>query len=478
MKPEHITRRSVMKRFIAGFLVLLLLFGGAKPANANSAQTYWEGVDQAGVAISDGDCPIIVEHELLTFDLQTLYHPYEEQTDNINKVTAQYTFYNPSDMTVSAKLLFPFGTNPWYGYTYDRETGERIDTDAQRCNILVDGEVVEKKIRYTLYQGDFNVETDLPLVCDDFKEDSFYCPDTTVTLYRFELKNVDTSAFKAAVVCFEIPKGMGNQRFYVPNTIGGRIQDNGNMRVIARVKNSYSLSLYVFGEPLETMPTFRFYQDAGAYDSQQISGYASFSSKRTMTFKDFALENWSEESGISEIDWYNATVTDLNGNTAAEHPFIRQSSHRSGFSNDLMRWYEYEITVKPGARIVNTVTAPIYPSVDANYDPSIYGYTYLLSPATTWKSFGNLDVVVNTPHYMLNCSLDGFEKTEDGYKASFDRLPEGELNFTLSSSEEPERKSSGFNWAWLILLVAPFVLIAEAFEAIGEFFTNLFQNLF
>ncbi len=465
-----------MKRFIAGFLVLLLLFGGARPANANSAQTYWEGIDQAGVAISDGDCPIVVEHELLTFDLQELYHPYDE--DNVNTVTAQYTFHNPSDMTVSAKLLFPFGINPWYGYSYDPETGEPIDTDAQRCNILVDGEVVEKKIRYTLSQGDFNLETDLPLVCDDFMADPFYSPDTTVTLYKFELQNVDTNAFKAAVVCFEIPKGMGTQRFYVPNMVGGRIQDNGNMRIIARVKNSYSLSLYVFGEPLETMPTFSFYKDAGTNSGEKITGYARFYGKQTMTFREYALENWSEESGISEIDWYNATVTDFKYNTFAEHPVVRSSSHRAGFSNSLMRWYEYEITVEPGARIVNTVTAPIYPSVDANYDPSIYGYTYLLSPATTWKSFGNLDVVVNTPHYMLNCSLDGFEKTEDGYKASFDRLPEGELNFTLSSSEEPERKSSGFNWAWLILLVAPFVLIAEAFEAIGEFFTNLFQNLF
>ena len=142
-----------------------------------------------------------------------------------------------------------------------------------------------------------------------------------------------------------------------------------------------------------------------------------------------------------------------------------------------MRWYEYEITLEPGQRIVNSVTAPIYPSIDLDYDPDIYGYTYLLSPAKTWKSFGKLDIVVNTPYYITESSLDGFEKTETGYKANFDGLPNGELNFVLSTAENPEPES-GFNWGWLILLIYPFVLIAEAFEAIGEFFTNLFQNLF
>ena len=48
---------------------------------------------------------------------------------------------------------------------------------------------------------------------------------------------------------------------------------------------------------------------------------------------------------------------------------------------------------------------------------------------------------------------------------------------TVATAENPEPER-GFNWGWLILLIYPFVLIAEAFEAIGEFFTNLFQGLF
>ena len=45
--------------------------------------------------------------------------------------------------------------------------------------------------------------------------------------------------------------------------------------------------------------------------------------------------------------------------------------------NRLMYWYQYEITLEPKERIVNTVTAPIYLFIDANYEPPIYTCTYL-----------------------------------------------------------------------------------------------------
>lgn len=85
---------------------------------ANSAQTYWEGADSAGAVITDENCPIVVEHELLTFDIsdfpQNDYGSEEECLDYSAKVTAQYTFYNPADYTVTAKLVFPFGNLPSY----------------------------------------------------------------------------------------------------------------------------------------------------------------------------------------------------------------------------------------------------------------------------------------------------------------------------------------------------------------------------
>lgn len=462
-----------MKRFVCILLVLLFLFGGATPAKANSAQSYWEGVNSTGIIVNDGDSPIEVKHELLTFDLQDFPKTYyQEETDFLaysGKVTARYTFYNPSDMTVTATLLFPFLAQPWYGYP--------SALDAQKYDILIDGQTVEKTIRHTLTEEQFQLENELPLLSDTFVEDSFYRPDLTVTAYKFSISNLNSDAFKYAAVAFDLSESSDKQRFCLENQSSFHKLDNGAYRIAAHAKNGSSFYLYVLGEPLNDMPDFRFYKDGGAEDGEEISGAVNLTHKETTTFEEWACQGWSEDTGVSEIDWYNAVVADLNGNALANNTLIRTLENSDRFAERLMRWYEYEITMEPRQELINTVTAPIYPSINSAYTPSIYGYTYLLSPASTWISFGKLDVIINTPFYMTHCTLNGFEKTETGYKATFDGLPNGELYFELSTLENPEPKS-GFNWGWLILIIAPFVLIAEFFESIGEFIVHLFRNLF
>lgn len=155
MKRNHVSKiASVM------LCILLLINICAVPVFANSAQSYWEGVDQSGAIIVDGDSPIIVEKELLTFDLQEFPKNYYADVGDFlaytGKVTAEYTFYNPSEMTVTAKLLFPFGCEAQYADFYDYENGVRLENvDTDKYNILMNGETIEKKILYTLIAIDF-----------------------------------------------------------------------------------------------------------------------------------------------------------------------------------------------------------------------------------------------------------------------------------------------------------------------------------
>ena len=158
-------------------------------------------------------------------------------------------------------------------------------------------------------------------------------------------------------------------------------------------------------------------------------------------------------------------------NPFGAYPYERHDSSRS---------YVYEITLQPGQELVNTVTAPIYPTMEIRYEPAKYEYYYYPSPDFTWKSFGTLDVVINTPFHLLpRNSYYQFEKTDTGYKTSIDETPMNYLCFELCASENPEEvEDDGFNWAWYVLLAMPFILLARAFEAIGDFFANLLQNLF
>ena len=134
-------------------------------------------------------------------------------------------------------------------------------------------------------------------------------------------------------------------------------------------------------------------------------------------------------------------------------------------SDALMRWYEYEITLEPGQRLTNTVEAPLYPSIDTMYEPPVFGYTYLLSPAQAWAQFGRLKIRVNTPFFLTESSLPGFVQTSGGYLLDLAELPAGELTFSLSESQKPKAETLVSSSAFYkkMLIVAFITLVVFGF---------------
>jgi hypothetical protein len=88
------------------------------------------------------------------------------------------------------------------------------------------------------------------------------------------------------------------------------------------------------------------------------------------------------------------------------------------------------------------------PGQNINYNPRHFKYTYLISPAVTWADFGSLDIYINTPYYMVESNIDGFEKTEKGYEIHLDSLPMTKKRLDISWNEikivEPEVKDLYF----------------------------------
>lgn len=436
-----------MKRLrtpVALVCVFLLSAMLVVPASANSAQTQWEGVDSAGAIVRDGGSPIIVEKELLTFDIQEFpdnhYFDLDSYLAYSGKVTAEYTFFNPADYAVTATLLFPFGCEPMYA------TNEYYGKDTEKYDILIDGQPVEKVMRYTLSSGfdQFELETDLALLHDDYVTDSFYTLDLPVTKYVFMPSGVDTETYGAADAGFDMVRDDPERRIYFVDQNGLHTQDDGDLRVHSGVENGEAITVYVIGQDYAEFPQWKFYQDGGVEDGEEIDGTMTLESREELSFRDLALSKWSADSGVSEIDWYNAIVAMLTGSSDSTGSNLHLWDLGSlDLSRYLMRWYEYEISVGPGERIANTVTAPIYPDIDSRYEPPVFEYTYLLSPAQTWSEFGNLDIIVNTPYYMTVSGPEGFQYNNPGYELHLTGLPEGELTFTLCSEQEP--KAPAFN---------------------------------
>lgn len=406
------------KQLLASLLTLTLALLFSPKASANSAPKFFRGTDAYGAIVTDEDCPITVESELLTFDIPDFPNSGSNPGYRAS-VTAQYTFYNPADYTVTARLEFPFGTAPRYGT--DRN-------DLTKYDITVNGAAIDKSLRHTyIGESSFEVRRDIARIEDGFTESDFFSPDLPVTKYVYDIGEYDSDSDRN-YAAFDFSTGADTRLYSGGANI---IELSDGYRVFYRAWSSKTREVYVFGG--QFTPKWTFYSDEEC--KHRVEGEVKLVSSETTTLKALASSLFAEDFPISEMDAYNALVDELSLRYIRENNgkrIIKNSVLMDGQTGRLMRWYEYEITIPPHEKIVNTVTAPIYPDIHTERT-LLCKYTYLLSPAQTWADFGKLDIVINTPYFLLDDYA--FEKTETGYKASFDGLPDGELNFTLKAKQ-------------------------------------------
>ena len=460
-----------MKRKVITALFTALLLGAVliQPTYANSAQRHWNGTSGTGTLVKDKDCPLEVDKELLTFDVQEFPKNYYNSTEEFlaytGKVTAEYTFRNPADYTVTAALVFPFGNLPHYGeYIYDPPTDKHIAvSDTEKYGVKVNGKLIKATVRHTLKNigTPFSLDEDMPKLTDGYISDSFFRPDLPVWVQHYSVEGVGAEN-QAATAAFVLREDPSKTRVLWEEKNGIATLKDG-IRISGWTKTGDTLTVYIFGEPPKDGIAWSLYENGAC--KKKIDGTITLKCSEQMTFRDFVFREYDNNSGISESDWYNAQVAFLNDGSK-DWMYGGIYTEKSSFS--LMRWYEYTLTLEPGQTLTNTVTAPLYPAIDAGYTPSIYTYSYLLSPAKTWAQFGELKIVVNTPYYMTENNQSSFSGTEKGYELTMPGLPEKELTFTLSESEHPRppKLSLPFHPVFLFAGFAGFVLIGGGVIAV------------
>ena len=286
--------------------VLLMATMLAVPASANSAQMHWRGTDATGAIIADENCPLIVEHELLTFDIgqfpESYYREVSDYLAYSGSVTAEYTFYNPADYSVDATLVFPFGAIPDYGHIRDSETDEMLRySDTEKYDIIVDGKTIDRTLRHTLafWGAQFELDEDMAKLHDGFMEDEFYLPDMPVTRYTYQPSGVDTETYNAADAAFLLSADPAKTRVYMERQNGGKTLDDGVL-IQSWVDLEEPYVVDVIGEPLEHMPDWKFYENGAC--EKEIDGTMTLVSTETMTLREFALQEYDEASGILDYD--------------------------------------------------------------------------------------------------------------------------------------------------------------------------------
>lgn len=423
---------------------LCILLALAPAVSANSGPTYWEGTTASGMTVTGTDCPIVVEHEKLTFDAGEFPLEYYEDesafADYLPHVTAEYTFRNPSDADVTVQLLFPFGTIPQYA-----PSGRMLPW---KYAVTADGAPVETVLRHSLSRGDFDMAEDSARLSEDFMEHSFYDPEMPVTKYVFRPSGMDWGAHDTVRAKVRLDSDSAHTK-YILDPANSFSTEDGYALAGSGLRERDTAALYIIGQVPESSLSWSLHQGG-----EPIEGSMELVSTEQMTLKEYVLSARPEHSEVSDVDWYNAAIQQMALSECA-YGYLDM-----GFGMELMSWYEYALTIPAGQTLVNTVTAPLYPDIHSGWEPSIYTYEYLLSPAKGWADFGTLDIQIKTPFYMTQCNLDGFEKTDGGYLLQLDSLPEKELVFVLSADAHPDKPGTHGTKTLLLFAGIGIVLIS------------------
>lgn len=439
-----------MRRFREILIFALCILLALAPAvQANSGPTSWHGTTVSGMIVTGDSCPIVVEQETLTFDIQQFPANYYEDenafTDYTACVTAEYTFRNPTDAEVTVTLLFPFGVVPQYAPT------QRILP--QNYAVTVDGAEVETKLRHSLAWGtDFDMEEDSGKLLTDYREHSFYHPELTVTKYIFQPAGIPWSPRDVLEAELRLDTDPDRTK-YLLDPANSFQTENGYALVGSALWEGETVEVFVLGEVPDGDLQWTFYRD-----ENEINGTMECLDTEQTTLKELVLSSRPADSDVSEVDWYNAAI-DLLTRSECGYGYLDGEPLES-LLGSLMGWYEYTLTIPAGGMVVNTVAAPLYPDINSGWEPAIYSYEYLLSPARGWADFGTLDIYVKTPYHMTQCNLEGFAEEETGiYALHLDGLPQKELVFVLSEDPAPSKPGThagrkGMAFLLLVTLLA------------------------
>ena len=460
-------KHKTFKRIFAALACVLLCALAVFPASANSAPSYWQGVSASGVLTTDGECPLVVEHETLTFDIGAFpsnhYSSIEDYLAYDASVTAEYTFYNPSDLTVTAKLLFPFGINPQYGEIYDSDKRDYFTPDnASEYGAQVNGAAVQTTVRHSYWSGviyKFNPAEEMAKLQDDYRTDSFLSYDLPVHVYTYRI-SVDKQTYRSARAATYFDGAFEHTRFMLENLGGYHSDENGHAGWASVHTSDAEITVYVLGEDVGELE-WKFFENG--YLETEIEGSMSVVDKTSTTFGALAMQYYDPASGVAAHDWFNAVVAQLE---YSERAIGLYGGVNWDVSQHLLQWYEYEITLAPGERLTNTVTAPLYPHINGRYEQPTYAYEYFLTPASTWTEFGTLDIYINTPYVMVkerkgeySIAPKEWTKTDAGYKIHLEGLPDEDLIFTLCEVENPERVVTAYTYLAIGIIVIGVLLV-------------------
>ncbi len=477
-------KNTKIKALIAALILFTLMPMTVVPSSAMTPlpPSLLDGSPSYGASLPE-ECEVIIENQTITYDISEF--PAYDNTEVIKgykgSVKTDYTLYNPTDSEITFKVAFPLSRLPKY-------QSEVIEAhNPTKYSLLVNGEPIEVALRHCIDYEYYQMTPDdfASKVSDEYLSNDFCSPDMTVTKYTFKQSGVEQSY---AYVGFDIGRSeFAGRCIYFGEYANAWDQTDGDRRFNTLVgENGSTYELYVFGNDLAHLPDWKFYKDVGLDDDEEIPGKMEYVSKESMTLSDFVFGYYDESLGISEVDWFNMVASEISMTIENGQHYTTFYGLRSGFGNYLVSGFIYEVTVKPNERVITSISAPVYPSVETLYNPPKFIYNYVLSTNNAGLFTGKINININTPYYMLEGV--GFEKTENGYNKTMNaievvsdkiKVEQDGFLFTLCEVEEPERVERKIHpIVWVLLIIGiPIILVVAVIDLVVRGVKTVYQKL-
>ncbi|MDE6790645.1 MAG: hypothetical protein K2J61_02880 [Clostridia bacterium] len=443
-------KKGLIKILSAVALLAAALPCAVSPVLANSGPREERGETASGTIVRNKNSVLAVESEKLTFDIVD-FPPHGENVDYNSTVTAEYKFVNTSPNTVHTSMAFPMKAGERYCYG-DQEFAPVISVNGQQIDCVT---------RYTTAKYT-NFDAAVKLITDEWYSDYFYKVDLPVTKYTVSVNKPE--GYNSVRISAEVKCDKTKARYicYSSNLTYHFDFDEGNGgATYDAVTTKQALVYYVLGDT--SAMSCEWFIEAANDRNGRLSSYKpvniplNITAESANTLKDLILSEREEDSPINDVDYYNGVIRNLN-DYYYDNGYAGTPTNLRFKTSGALVWYLYDVDVESNGKIINKITAPVFPTTQYYYDPYVYEYEYYLSPAAKWASFGKLEVRINSEYYMVE-PPEGFEKCDGGYKAEFSSLPKGELTFKMSTAEKPHVKNSSRGVAIAFLVILCFICI-------------------
>jgi hypothetical protein len=456
-------RLKIGFRFRKTIVMMILMMLQSTVVFANSAPTYWQGYPYSEVLLVDASSPVSIINETLRFDFNAPAKERHGFTPTA-KVTAAYTMKNTSHSDKSVQMAFSL-------------VSSLSEFSVKDLTIESDGNPVSYQIYPAMDEAEQAYDSD----------QKFHYGGLHISTAELELPGIDLNQ-NAKLLRYQIKPVTGEDlRFEVSFKVDPQktrlIGKNFNMASYTEGKGA-SIGAGVFGEQEQTVEIL-------------VLGEPSTLKTEVLTQdgkeadpSDFRLEK--EEISVAPLDYLMDHIRRELGrdirNAIEDTQLINLYLNR--ISNDgLVAGYsllDEVLSVSHADRIITLLYTVEFPAdtektVRVGYltngtmdrrETSMprYLYTYLLSPAKHWQSFGKLELEIRTPQeapYLIESTLPLELQEERRYTAVLDGLPEQELQFTLYNKEQVttldkvQKSLDGLRYLPMIIsIIWPILLVA------------------